>query len=268
MRTRSATPAIGERWRRVENPSGAPAATPRSRFTSDSGGCRPHATRRARTASSCIACHRVEERIAGPFETDTDAHPTTRHPSFTAGGSVSLCASCHDTTIGPVHALAADFLASGLAERGKSCIGCHMPRALRAIATDPDSGAENGPPRDGRSHALRGPGDPEFCAEAFKIALAPAPGGALELAVGNRAGHRVPGLDLRRFVVIVRQLDAKGGPVAENRVVFSTENPLYVRETRRFRIPRARGAVRAETVLVHELDGEAVAELSREEHTW
>src|SRR5690606_31629973 len=110
---------------------------------------------------TCLSCHGDGGRIAGPFGAETDAHATVAHPAFPEGGSVALCGSCHDTRIGPVLPLVRDFVAARLAERGKSCIGCHMPRATRAIAVDPVTGRPAGPERRGRSHALRGPSDPE-----------------------------------------------------------------------------------------------------------
>jgi hypothetical protein len=215
----------------------------------------------------CECCHRVAAGIAGPFGAATEAHPSVRHPSFSLQGSISLCESCHDTTIGPVRALAREFRASGLAERGRSCVGCHMERTLRPIAQDPRTGRPDGPERDGRSHAIRGPGDPEFCASAFKIAVVRI-GDELELSIGNRAGHRVPGLTLRRFPLQLVQLGANGDPLSMHQVTIAADNPLFVRETRRFRFPLARRAVRAETVMIHELSGTEIAELSREVHSW
>ena len=78
----------------------------------------------------------------------------------------------------------------------------------------------------------------------------------------------MPGLTLRRFPLRLVQLDANGEPLSTHHVTISSDNPLFVRETRRFRFPLAAKAVRAETVMTHELSGTEIAELSREVHSW
>lgn len=198
---------------------------------------------------TCVACHATRGRMAGPSGAATDAHESQEHPAFSEAGSVHLCGSCHDLAIGPVLPLARDFEAADLATRGKSCIGCHMPRG---------------------SHALRGPSDPEFCAQAFKIGVRRA-GDRLELTIGNRAGHRVPGLTTRRFVFEVTQLEQRTQPSPDaataptQRVVLSAENPIYAAETRRFRFPIVPGAVAAEVAIFHEHDDRRV-EVARDRH--
>ncbi|MBK8974460.1 MAG: hypothetical protein IPM29_00895 [Planctomycetes bacterium] len=210
----------------------------------------------------CAACHAWRGRIAGPFGAATDAHDSVAHPAFRPDGSIALCGSCHDTTIGPVLALARDFRDAQLAERGKSCIGCHMPAVTRAIATDGADGAPLGPERRGRSHALRGPGDPEFCATAFKLGVevVQAAGAEwLELSVGNRAGHRVPGLTTRSFHFRLQPLTADGRAAgAPLLVTIGADNLLAVAETRRFRLPRPPGATAVELEVEHEHGEEKV----------
>lgn len=199
---------------------------------------------------TCASCHETRRGIAGPFGAETPAHASEAHPAFTEKGSVHLCSSCHDLRIGPVLPLGRDFRDAELAERGKSCVGCHMPSVRRPIASDPRTGAPTGPERRGRSHALRGPSDPEFAASAFKLVARP-DGDRVELAVGNRAGHRVPGLETRSFRFEVVQRNAAGAEVARDAVTFDAENPLRAAETRKFRFPKAGRAVRVEIVGSH-----------------
>lgn len=214
---------------------------------------------------TCRSCHATRrDGIGGPFGAPTDAHASEEHPAFGESGSLHLCGSCHDLRIGPVLPLARDFRAAGLADRGKSCIGCHMPRVRRPIARDPDTGAPSGATRAGRSHALRGPSDPEFCAEAFKIVVR-RDGDRLELAVGNRAGHRVPGLVTRRFVFEVAQQDGGGRELRRDEVTLSAENPIWAAETRRFRFRLAPSAAAAEVVVHHRFGGDPV-EIARDRH--
>ena len=215
---------------------------------------------------TCVACHQDRSgAIAGPFGAKTDAHATIAHPAFKEAGSTALCSSCHDLRIGPVLPLARDFEAAGLADRGKSCIGCHMPRMLRPIAVDPDTGEPTGPERRGRSHALRGPSDPDFAASAFKIAVRAVDERSIELALGNRAGHRVPGLVGRRFVFDVVQFDASDRRITADAVTISDENLLLVAETRRFPLARRTGCISVE-VRVRHLCGDLDIEIDRRRH--
>lgn len=206
----------------------------------------------------CAACHRRGERIHGPFGAATDAHPSVQDPAFTERGSLGLCGSCHGTRIAGVEPLARDFETSGLLEQGKSCIGCHMPGLERHLAVDPDSGQPVGERRRGRSHALRGPGDAEFCASAFAFAARRA-GDRLVVEVGNEAGHRVPGLDLRRFALRFLQVDARDATLHEHPFTVSTENPLLVRETRRLELPLQAGTVAVRIQVDHQFAGRTVA---------
>jgi hypothetical protein len=199
---------------------------------------------------TCASCHATRRGIAGPFGAPTDAHESENHPAFSEKGSVHLCSSCHDLRIGPVLPLGRDFRDADLESRGKSCVGCHMPSVRRAIAFDPDTGRATGPERRGRSHALRGPADPEFAASAFKIVARP-DGDRIELSVGNRAGHRVPGLETRQFRFELVQRDAGGAEVARHAMTFDAENPLRAAETRRFRYPKSDRTVRVEIIGSH-----------------
>ena len=226
-------------------------------------GKRPNArTERRQEGVTCVSCHKDGDRIAGPFDSQTDAHPSVKHPAFTEQGAVSLCASCHDTRIGPVLPLARDFLASGLAERGKSCIGCHMPEMERHIAISFITGKPVGEKRRGRRHTVVGPSDPEFCKTAFEVG-ARRDGRHVVLSITNRAGHRVPGLTLRSFPFTLRMLDDAGKALAEHRVVISSENILKVTETREFRFALAEETASAEVVVEHAFQNQ-VTELTTE----
>ncbi len=191
----------------------------------------------------CVACHARGEAIHGPFGAATDAHRSVKDPVFGDQGSTALCSSCHATAIADVLPLARDFAEAGLQAKGKSCVGCHMAAVERPLAVDPATGAAAGPARHGRSHALRGPGDPLFCAEAFALTVA-AHGAGLRLRVRNKAGHRVPGLArLRAFVMRFRVVDGGGRTLHELPFTVDGDNPLLVGETRILDLPRPDGAV-------------------------
>lgn len=157
--------------------------------------------------------------------------------------------------------LARDFAGSTLPARGKSCIGCHMPEVERHVAVSLATGKPVGEPRRGRRHSLRGPSDAEFCADAFALD-ARLDERDVVVDVGNRAGHRVPGLRGREFRLAIQQRDRAGKIVQRDAVVFSAENPILVEETRTLRFARAAAIVDVEVVLTHAL-GRAETELVR-----
>jgi hypothetical protein len=206
---------------------------------------------------SCLACHRQGEQVHGPYGTTTDAHPVVKDAAFTDEGSSALCSSCHNLRIADVLPVAKDFEAAGLQQKGKSCTGCHMPAVERQCAQSLATGKPVGTVRKGRSHALRGPGDPEFCKLAFGLRLE-GPADKLVLHLVNEAGHGVPGLDrLRTFPITVRLLDAGGKTVREHKLVISSDNPLLVEEDRRVALPAAAGVTAVEVQIDHVHDGKA-----------
>lgn len=222
---------------------------------------KPPQPRQARLADGvdCVACHRRAGAILGPFGAKTTAHETMQDPTFAAPGSNALCAACHSTKIGPVLPVARDFEERGLAEQGKSCTGCHMPKVDRVIAIDPVTSRPSGPLRSGREHQVLGPGDAAFCAKAFEITLR-RDGDECILAIANKAGHRVPGLTARKFVVRARQLgdddrEIKKEPAFE----ITAENELRVMETREVRFLLAARATKVEVAVDHSLFGKTVA---------
>jgi hypothetical protein len=161
---------------------------------------------------SCQTCHAGPGgAVHGPFGAPTEAHASVQDERFSTAGSNALCAACHRTTVGPVIGVAKDFELANLAERGQSCVGCHMAPLVRPIAAE--QGAPAYPARAGRSHALQTPRDPAFLAQAFGLGVARV-GGEVVLTVRNRAGHRVPGLVGRRLVFTAEALDASGAVLA------------------------------------------------------
>lgn len=152
---------------------------------------------------ACESCHDDGTGTQlGPRGTPTDAHPSRVSPYMSAPGSNELCSSCHTTNIGPVLGVAKDFVTAKLAERGLSCVGCHMAPVERAWAKD-------APLRTGRSHALQTPRDPAFLRLAFGLEFVPA-GARAKLVVRNQAGHRVPGLVGRKLTFQAELLGADG----------------------------------------------------------
>ncbi|MCA8958657.1 MAG: hypothetical protein KDC87_21450, partial [Planctomycetes bacterium] len=142
---------------------------------------------------TCVSCHKQDGKIHGPFGAKTDAHESVKDPMFAEKNSSGLCLSCHSTKIDVVLPVGRDFKSAKLAEKGKSCVGCHMPEVERHMAVSPVNGKPTGEKRKGRSHAMLGPNDAEFCALAFKLSATKADG-KLVLHMENGAGHGVPGL--------------------------------------------------------------------------
>jgi len=151
----------------------------------------------------CESCHDDGSgTVLGLHGTATDAHPSRVAAELAVPGSNELCSSCHATNIGPVIGVAKDFAAAKLAERGLSCVGCHMAPVERP-------GADGSPARAGRSHALQTPRDPDFLRRAFGLELALEDGRSV-VRIENRAGHRVPGLVGRKITFRAELLDGTG----------------------------------------------------------
>lgn len=190
-------------------------------------GERPDARADARDFGiSCEACHLGPAgEMIGPRDAQTKAHATRRADSMVGVGSSALCIGCHRVTVGPVVGIAKDYETSKQAERGRSCVGCHMAKLERRWA-DPGSEGEV-PLREGRSHAIQTPRDPAFLRRAFEPELVTA-GGKTTVRVHNRAGHRVPGLIGRSIELTARVLDATGKSLAEKKLVIDTKTYLPV----------------------------------------
>ena len=207
---------------------------------------------------NCVACHQSGDAIHGPFGATTDAHPTVKDPTFNQADSKALCMGCHNLKIGPVLPLARDFEEAKLGEKGKSCVGCHMPEIERHLAIAPATGKPTGEKRKTRDHRVLGPYDVEYCAKAFALA-ARKDGNDVVLAVTNEAGHRVPGLTLREFKFTVRQVDAAGKELGGDEIVLSSENDLPVATTREFRFAQKPGNAGLEVVVDHWFQEKKVA---------
>ncbi len=192
---------------------------------------------------SCSSCHIKENKVHGPFGSKTEAHPTVQSPVF-AKGSSELCISCHKTKVGPVLPLAKDFLASPLPKKGKTCMSCHMAKIERSMAVDPKTGKAVGPKRKGRSHAIQGPTHPKFLGHAFLLEAVFGPDKTI-LTLKNRAGHRIPGLLMRAFQVVLTAHDAKGKTLWTKKSLISGKASLGFGEALSFEAPKA-AAVKAE----------------------
>ena len=106
--------------------------------------------------------------------------------------------------------LGRDFVAYREREPEASCVACHMEEVERRSAVDEELGEEV-PVRKGRSHALRGPHDPEFLSRVFTAAWSA--DGAKVVLRNTGAGHRTPGLKGRAYTVRTIWLDAEGSEV-------------------------------------------------------
>lgn len=164
---------------------------------------------------SCESCHLGPDgTVLGPRGATTSAHASEASAFLTRERSNELCASCHQTNIGPVIGIAKDFMRSDLGEQGLSCVGCHMAPVERVWGT---AEGEEVPSRVGRSHAIQTPRDPAFLAQAFRVELADPSKGIVR--IHNRAGHRVPGLIGReiRFTLSTADTDAETELVIDSR---------------------------------------------------
>jgi hypothetical protein len=174
---------------------------------------------------TCETCHLGPGgEMLGPRGAANEAHASARSEHLIGAGTNALCSACHRTNIGPVVGIAKDFETSGQAERGRTCVGCHM------------APVEGGEGRAKRSHALQTPRDPSFLRRAFALRLE-ARGGKRELVIENRAGHRVPGL-LGREIAFSARAVGDGGALGEAReLVLDTRSYLPVDGEKRLELP-------------------------------
>jgi cytochrome c554/c'-like protein len=217
---------------------------------------RPEARERNRHLGvDCRACHLGTdgETLVGPYGLETDAHPSTRGELFGASQASAACVACHATTIGPVIGIAQDFVDSGQAAEGRSCIECHMPELNGPIANDP-AGEVTYPDRPRRSHRLNTPRDPEFLASAFGLSVEWLEGRA-DLRIENLAGHRVPGTTRRQLVFEVTLVDKHGDAVASVEQVIDHRRYLPVGGT--LEVPLEGQGVKLVVVGEHDTDGMA-----------
>lgn len=185
----------------------------------------------------CESCHQDHTgAMLGPRGTAVEAHASKLHDSMKTPGSNELCSACHATNIGPVIGIAKDFAAAKMAERGLSCVGCHMAPVER-------SWAAGAPARTGRSHALQTPRDPAFLRLAFGRELRSV-GGKSVLVLKNRAGHRVPGLVGRQLAFTAELQDASGATLERRELAFDERAYLPVDGTRELAFTRSGARVR------------------------
>jgi hypothetical protein len=178
---------------------------------------RPRARDEHHRGVDCESCHvGPGGAMLGPRGTATEAHPSIASELMRGGGSSALCAACHSTSIGPVIGIAKDFVAADLAQRGRSCVGCHMAPVERSWA---DVEGRRSPARMGRSHALQTPRDSSFLRRAFHLSAEREAGG-VRVTVANAAGHRVPGLIGREIRFAFELADAEGVVIGRAELAF------------------------------------------------
>ncbi|MFT6041051.1 MAG: hypothetical protein ACI9C2_001218 [Gammaproteobacteria bacterium] len=184
---------------------------------------------------SCLSCHLgPDDTMLGPYESDPDNEISPAHKSMKGeafGGTLgdALCINCHRTNVGPVIGIAKDFEVTRQADKGLSCVGCHMSQVERsaAIETLEDGTTKHSPVRLGRSHALQTPRDPKFLAEAFGLDARLTDTGA-ELLITNQAAHRIPGLKTRSMTFVVQALDVDGKVLGEASLLIDSRAYLPV----------------------------------------
>ena len=193
----------------------------------------------------CLTCHLgPKDTMLGPHGRPSKAHATARGDSFKPGAN-DLCIVCHRVNVGPVIGLARDFDPTGPDGRPRSCVGCHMEFTEREPRPDENGQVdEDALPRPGRSHRLRGPGDPAFLASAFHLSLSDS-GPDLSVKVTNRAGHRLPGLQQQSFAFHAVALDIDGKVLGEANLTVNAREYLPAAGFETLDIP---GAAAAESV--------------------
>lgn len=184
---------------------------------------------------SCISCHGASDgAMLGPIESSPDneisgAHASRKHDAFGGKLGDALCIACHRTNVGPVIGIAKDFESTRQADKGLSCVGCHMAPVERSNASglNEDGTKWSSPVRKGRSHELQTPRDPRYLALAFGLEAERTSEGA-KLIITNQAGHRVPGLRDRFMTFTVSTLDRQGVILGQTEHVIETDNYLAV----------------------------------------
>jgi hypothetical protein len=185
---------------------------------------------------SCMSCHLGPEGVMlGPYASSPENEISPKHASakgeaFGDGPLAdALCINCHRTNVGPVIGIAKDFEVTRQADKGLSCVGCHMSPMDRSAAFVPqeDGTVIASPIRRGRSHALQTPRDPIFLATAFGLDTRKVSEGA-ELLISNQAAHRVPGLKSRSMTFQVQALDAGGEVLGEASLTIDSRAYLPV----------------------------------------
>ncbi len=190
---------------------------------------------------ACTSCHSAADgSVLGPAGRPSSAHVARASEFMTEKASSALCGICHATNIGPVVGIAKDFESSKQAERGRSCIGCHM----QLVERKPAQGAPEGAAAyKGRSHAIQTPRDPAFLARAFEITLA-VEGQRSIVTIKNLAGHRVPGLIGREVAFQAEVLDAQGKQLASGELTFDAQRYLPVDQSAQMPLGAAGAKVR------------------------
>jgi hypothetical protein len=182
---------------------------------------------------NCEACHLGPGgAMLGPRGGSTPAHPTQASEHLSGAGASALCIACHSINIGPVVGVAKDFVGSKQAERGRSCVGCHMASVERPAAGESAGGAggtseSRAAERPGRSHLLQTPRDPAFLRRAFEASLELGGKGA-KIVLKNRAGHRVPGLIGREITFEAQALAQDGSVLARGSLKIDAQSYLPV----------------------------------------
>lgn len=211
---------------------------------------------------TCESCHRVGDKIGGPFGAKTQAHESVKHDFF-GGKDSGLCLACHDTNVGPVRALGKSFAATKKAKQGKTCQHCHMPKRERTIANDPETGKPTGEKRKARSHLILGPSDPEFLAKAFGLGVSGPKDGVAILQLQNRAGHRIPSLKLRNFQVKFAVLAEDGKELwsKERLLEGGRRNFLEAESSLDQEVPLPEGWMTMQVTVHHILDGKDLGQV-------
>ena len=187
---------------------------------------------------SCDSCHLGPDgAYLGPWGAPTSAHASVASPIHQGAGSDALCIVCHARNVGPVIGIAKDYQKKFAGEGKETCVGCHMAPVERRWGT-PAEGEEEPPIRSGRSHALQTPRDPAFLRQAFELSASKTDAGCV-VTIGNRAGHRIPGLIGREIEFQAKVLDASGKVIAEGEVGIDKRRFLPVGGETRIELEKA-----------------------------
>lgn len=170
----------------------------------------PRAARRAEGVD-CLACHLLPADrpgggiVAGTLDRD-DVPCRPRAARELA--SVDHCGACHDQ-----HKTVQQWRESAYAEKGITCLDCHMP-------------FRDGDPNPGRDHTMRGGHDLELVKSAVTL-TAVRSGAVVKAAVENvGAGHHFPTDERSRAADLAwRPIDAAEAPVGPWHFVHRFRSP-------------------------------------------
>jgi len=173
----------------------------------------------------CISCHKLP---AGGFAAPTPGITGPCNPQYHSGlSSIELCAPCHNQ-----HNTVDEWVAAPAHLKGDNCNHCHYPEVMRP-------GRGGGPPREGRSHLLRGWRTENLEMEAFSFEKRVTGQDGKKVVevrmINDKTPHNVPADSRNRALDLLITFLSKGGrpfPAADGAREFGQEPGTYRKRLR------------------------------------